>query len=217
VSISSITREIAFVLIVVSIAWAKAPRPPACAANEAEYSVITALLQQTERKLTVMQQISDDPHFTAAANLSVVAREGELIQYREQMKKSPDGGVVFLGRPQEGSSLPPELISDYESKNTQVCLWDVSHIKSNKVLTWDSENSFLRDDPDSWWRGFHTHFGSQASAARFSRVGLDSSGKKAVVHVSSRIAKNGAGGTLYYLEKNHNRWVIKFAHHTWTT
>jgi hypothetical protein len=211
-------RELAFVMIVISSGiGAYAAGPPPCKAEQEEYAVIATILQQRNRKMTITEQVTDDPHFASTAGLSSITRRDEVTNYREQMKFIRDGGVVFLQRPKKTVQFPPELIRDYEAKNARVCLWDVNRFKSKQVLTWEVATKFPRDNPDAWWKELHARFGSDASAARVSRVGFDSSGKKSVVHVSEGVAKNGAGGTLYYLEKNGDRWVIKLAQETWTT
>jgi hypothetical protein len=211
-------RELAFLMIVLSTgACAQAARPSACNTEQEEYAVLAAILQHSSRKLTVAQQASDDPHFAGTADLSAITRQQEVAQYREQMKVLPEGGVAFLTKARNTTQFPSELISDFQVKNTRVCLWDVNRFKPKQVLTWDTEIEFPRDDPDAWWRKFRRRFGSKASAARISRTGFDSSRRKALVHVSESIGKNAAGGTLYYLEKTGDRWVIKITHDTWTT
>jgi hypothetical protein len=113
-----------------------------------------------------------------------------------------------------------ELERDYNAKLSRPCSIPTLN-NASKLVIFRSPAQIQRifsgnGLPSTWWR-FHRLFGNDAELLRFSRVAFDTANQYALVHVSSGVSQNGAGGELYLLTRLNGDWVIKQVFPTWLT
>lgn len=74
---------------------------------------------------------------------------------------------------------------------------------------------FSGEDIDKNWGLFYRHFKNPFGLYSFSKISYNSNFNKAVVEMSISQGSIVAQGTLFYLEKENNNWVIKDVIITW--
>jgi hypothetical protein len=132
--------------------------------------------------------------------------EPNVMVTKTEQWSLPD--VVKLQLAAQGRGLPLDLRRDFEEKNKSSCM--ILPFFSNRNVHFISaaeERQIFRIG----WNEFYRRFGKNAGIDKVSRVGFNSNKTLALVHLSGAAGPNGAAGTLYLLQRNQNKWTIKFS------
>jgi hypothetical protein len=130
----------------------------------------------------------------------------EVIITETEIWSFPD--TVNLQLAAQGRGLPPDLRKDFDDKNRFRCTISpfISDTNVHFISGAESRQIF-----QIGWNEFYRRFGKNAGIASISRVGFNSDKTLALVHTSGAFSPNGAAGTLYLLQRNRNKWTVKFS------
>ena len=132
--------------------------------------------------------------------------EPEVIVTKTEQWTLPN--VINLELAARGRGLPPDLRRDFDEKNRSSCT--IMPFISNRNVHFIStaeEREIFRIG----WNEFYRRFGKNAGITRVSRVGFNSDKTLALVHVWGAVAANGAAGTFFLLQRNQEKWAVKFS------
>ena len=114
----------------------------------------------------------------------------------------------------EGHGIPPEMRVDFKAKNKSNCvIKPFAGIMNLSFISKTEHDRLFR----AGWSEFHKRYGKDALMVTFSRVAFNSDKTLALLHVSSGVDQDAAGGTLYLLEEKDGKWLIRSHIETWTT
>lgn len=167
-----------------------APQNKVCKVQKDEIEIFASFLKQGE----------------SAPVQTVVTTETEAIDV--------DVDYENLQLAVKGQGIPSEIRADFKAKNKSNCLIEpFTGVTNLHFISRAEQDRLFR----AGWTEFHKKYGKNAELTTFSRIGFNADKNLALLHVSSGVDHNAAGGALYLLEKKAGKWLIKSHIGTWTT
>jgi len=137
-----------------------------------------------------------DEHFD---NLTVLVTETE---------PRPLADSLNLQLAAQGRGLPLDLRMDSKEKNRFSCtIRPYVSVRHLHFISPTEERQIFHIG----WNELYRRFGKHADMESFSRVGFNSDKTLALVHSSGAVGPNGSAGTLILLQRNGNKWAVKFS------
>jgi hypothetical protein len=107
------------------------------------------------------------------------------------------------------TEIPQELYNSFQLRNDTIYSFDHSHISSPIEMLPNEEIECLLDEPDGSWRCYYNKYPGSRGIFNFSRIGINSTGNKAIVEYS--FYSGGVAGVYYFvvLAKVQGVWVAE--------
>ncbi len=114
-----------------------------------------------------------------------------------------------------------ELVTDLNANNKEAVsfgeLFKATDIEF-KLLSDDEQNYiFDGNDINKCWTNFYKTYSKSNGIISLSQIGFNNQKTQAVFEISHMAASLAGGGSIIYLQKEDNKWVVKDILYTWVS